>query len=129
MEEKIRLLVVDDEKQFLETISKRLALRGFDVTLAVSGEAAIEEAGKKDFDVALIDLKMPGMDGEQVIRALKKVNEVIEVIILTGYGSVDSAIRTTDLGAYNYLQKPCEFDTLLHVIKEAYQKRMQNKPT
>jgi len=127
MGEKIKLLIVDDEKQFLETICKRLELRGFEVTPVSSGEEAMEVARKKEFEIALIDLKMPGMDGEQVLEAFKKEHKFLEVIILTGHGSIDSAIRSTKLGAYNYLQKPCELDTLLHVIKEAYQKRIQKK--
>ena len=127
MEEKIRLLLVDDEKQFLETICKRLELRNFEVTPVSSGEQAIEAARKNEFEIALVDLKMPGMGGEQVLEALKKEHKFLEVIILTGHGSIDSAIRTTKLGAYYYLQKPCELETLLQVLKEAYQKRIQKK--
>ena len=127
MGDKIKLLVVDDEKQFLETICKRLELRDFEVTPVSSGEEAIEAARKKEVEIALVDLKMPGMDGEQVLEALKKEHKFMEVIILTGHGSIDSAVRSTKLGVYSYLQKPCELDTLLHLLKEAYQKRIQKK--
>lgn len=127
MEEKIRLLLVDDERQFLETICKRLELRNFEVTPVSSGEEAIKAARKNEFEIALVDLKMPGMGGEQVLEALKKEHKFLEVIILTGHGSIESAIRSTKLGAYYYLQKPCEFEMLLQVLKEAYQKRIQKK--
>lgn len=127
MEEKIRLLVVDDERPFLETICKRLELRNFDVTPVTSGEEAIEVARKNEFEIALVDLKMPGIGGEQVLEALKKEHKFLEVIILTGHGSIDSAVRSTKLGAYYYLQKPCELEILLQVLKEAYRKRIQKK--
>jgi two-component system NtrC family response regulator len=127
MGEKIRLLLVDDETQFLETICKRLELRNFEVTPVSSGEEAIEVARKNEFEIALVDLKMPGMSGEQVLETLKKEHKFLEVIILTGHGSIDSAIRSTKLGAYYYLQKPCELEMLLQVLKEAYQKRIQKK--
>jgi DNA-binding NtrC family response regulator len=127
MEEKIRLLLVDDETQFLETICKRLELRHFEVTPVSSGEEAIEVARKNEFEIALVDLKMPGMGGEQVLEALKKEHKFLEVIVLTGHGSIDSAIRSTKLGAYYYLQKPCELEMLLQVLKDAYQKRIQKK--
>ena len=127
MGEKIRLLLVDDERQFLETICKRLELRNFEVTPVSSGEEAIEAARKNEFEIALVDLKMPGMGGEQVLETLKKEHKFLEVIILTGHGSIDSAVRSTKLGAYYYLQKPCELEMLLQVLKEAYQKRIQRK--
>ncbi|HJX32262.1 MAG TPA: response regulator [Thermodesulfobacteriota bacterium] len=127
MGEKIRLLLVDDERQFLETICKRLELRNFEVTPVSSGEEAIEAARKNEFEIALVDLKMPGMGGEQVLETLKKEHKFLEVIILTGHGSIDSAVRSTKLGAYYYLQKPCELEMLLQVLKEAYQKRIQKK--
>jgi len=127
MGEKIRLLLVDDETQFLETICKRLELRNFEVTPVSSGEEAIEVARKNEFEIALVDLKMPGMGGEQVLETLKKEHKFLEVIVLTGHGSIDSAVRSTKLGAYYYLQKPCELEILLQVLKEAYQKRIQKK--
>lgn len=127
MGEKIKLLVVDDERQFLETICRRLELRNFEVTPVGTGEKAIEAARNQEFEIALVDLKMPGMDGEQVLEILKKEHKFLEVIILTGHGSIDSAVRSTKLGAYYYLQKPCELDTLLQVLKDAYQKRIQKK--
>jgi ActR/RegA family two-component response regulator len=93
MADKIKLLLVDDEKQFLETISTRLGMRDFDVTTANSGEEAIEAARKKEFEIALVDLNMPGIGGEKVLEILKREHKFMEVVILTGYGAIDSAIR------------------------------------
>lgn len=127
MADKIKLLLVDDEKQFLETISTRLGMRDFDVTAVSSGEEAIEAARKKGFEIALVDLNMPGIGGEKVLEILKREHKFLEVVILTGYGAIDSAIRCTKAGVYGYLEKPCELDTLLNVLREAYQRRVQNK--
>jgi DNA-binding NtrC family response regulator len=78
-------------------------------------------------DIALVDLKMPGISGEETLRALKKEHAWMEVVILTGHGSIDSAVETTRDGAYGYLQKPCELKHLLEVLMEAYKKRVMNK--
>lgn len=127
MENKIRLLIVDDEVQFLNSISRRLELRDFDVTKAVNGREAVEAARSKRFDLALIDLKMPGMDGKQVLEILKNEHKFLEAIILTGHGSLESAVECTKLGAYGYLPKPYELDQLIELLKEAYQVRLQKK--
>jgi DNA-binding NtrC family response regulator len=127
MADKIKLLLVDDEKQFLETISTRLGMRDFDVTAVSSGEEAIEAARKKGFEIALVDLNMPGIGGEKVLEILKREHKFMEVVILTGYGAIDSAIRCTKAGVYGYLEKPCELDALLNVLREAFQRRVQNK--
>jgi len=127
MERKIRLLIVDDEERFLRTISQRLSLRDFDVTPVSNGEAAIATAGKHTFDLALVDLKMPGMSGEDVLDLLKKNDPYIEVVILTGHGSIDSAVYCTQHGSFSYLQKPCETEELLAVLKDAYRRRVQRK--
>ncbi len=127
MSNKIKLLVVDDEVRFLETISQRLTMRDFDVTAVTSGQEAVDLADKQEFDLALVDLKMPGITGEEVLEILKKKHPFIEVIILTGHGSVESAVSCTQAGSYGYLQKPAETDELLEVLKNAYQKRVQRK--
>ena len=127
MPDKIRLLIVDDEVKFLDSISKRLELRGFDVAKASNGKDAVETARNEKFDLALLDLKMPGMDGRQVLEILKKEHKFIEIIILTGHGSLESAVECTKLGAYGYLPKPYELDSLLEVLKEAYEARLKKK--
>lgn len=127
MADNIRLLIVDDEVRFLKTLASRLELRGFDVTTADNGKLALELARKQTFDLAILDLKMPGLSGEDVLEVLKRDHPFIEVIILTGHGSIDSAVQCTQAGSYRYLAKPCETDQLLQVLKDAYQQRVQRK--
>lgn len=127
MAQKIKLLVVDDEERFLKTLTQRLSLRDFDVTPVNNGHNALEHAKKESFDLALVDLKMPGMSGEEVLEHLKRNDPHIEVVILTGHGSIDSAVLCTQLGSFSYLQKPCDTDELMKVLKDAYQKRVQRK--
>jgi len=125
--DKINLLIVDDEDRFLESTSKRLEVRDFNVIAVNRGDKALEAARKYPIDIALVDLKMPGMSGEQTLAALKKEHKWMEVVILTGHGSVDSAVECTRSGAYSYLQKPCELERLLEVLTEAYKKKVMNK--
>jgi len=126
-ENKIKLLMVDDEVKFLESISTRLVLKNFDVTTAVSGKEAIESAEKGFFDVAVVDFQMPGMDGVQVLNALKERHKYLEIIMLTGHATVDSAVECTKLGAFKYLEKPYNFEKLVEVVKEAYEARLKKK--
>lgn len=126
-EKRIKLLIVDDEEKFLESIAKRLQMRDFDVTTATRGADAVEIARQEKFDLALLDLKMPGMDGKQVLEILKKEHKYLEVIILTGHGSMDSAVDCTKLGAFSYLPKPYELDKLLDTLRLAYEERMRKK--
>lgn len=127
MSSKIRLLIVDDETRFLKTLAQRLSLRDFDVTPVENGRAALEAAAKEEFDLALVDLKMPGMSGEEVLEALKRDHPLMEVVILTGHGSVDSAVYCTRTGSHSYLQKPCGTEELLEVLKDAYEKRVKRR--
>ena len=124
---KINLLLVDDEEEFLKSMSTRLEVRDFNVIAVNRGEKALEAARNNPVDIALVDLKMPGIDGEETLKALKKEHKWMEVVILTGHGSVDSAVECTKSGAYLYLQKPCELDQLLDVLKDAYKKRVMNR--
>lgn len=127
MDDKIKLLIVDDEVDFLDSIAQRLEMRGFDVTKAPNGPVAIEHAATGAFDLALLDLKMPGMDGTEVLKLLKEEHNYIEVIMLTGHGSIDSAVECTKLGAFSYLSKPYELDKLLEVLRDAYETRLKKK--
>jgi ActR/RegA family two-component response regulator len=126
-QDRIRLLIVDDEVRFIETLSRRLGLRDFDVTAVTSGKEALKTARQQQFDLAIVDLKMPEMSGEHLLGLLKQGDPRIEVVILTGHGSIDSAVNCTKLGAFCYLQKPCETDELLRVLKEAYRRRVERK--
>ena len=123
----IKLLIVDDEEDFLKSIAERLGMRDFDATTATEGKLAIKAAKKGHFDVAIVDMRMPGMDGMELLQILKKKHKFLEVIILTGFGSIDSAVEATKLGAYSYLEKPYDFEKLLEVIKKAYEARLRKK--
>jgi len=127
MSDKVRLLVVDDDLKFLQSLAQRLQLRGFEVTTAANGQEALDKARAQTFDLALLDLKMPSIDGCQVLEVLKKEHQWLEVIILTGHGSIDSAIECTKLGAFDYLSKPYELDNLLQALNRAYQARLAKK--
>lgn len=127
MSEKIKLLIVDDEVQFLNALAQRLEIRGFHVTKATNGAEALQAARSDKFDLALLDLKMPGLDGKEVLQLLKKEHKHLEVIILTGHGSLDSAAECTKLGAFGYLPKPYELENLIKVLKEAYEERLKKK--
>jgi DNA-binding NtrC family response regulator len=126
-EKKINLLFVDDEEQFLESTAKRLELRGFHVIAVNRGDKAIEAARGQPVDIALLDLKMPGMDGEQTLQVLKAEHEWMEVVILTGHGSIVSAVECTRIGAFSYLEKPCEWERLISTLADAYKKKVMNK--
>jgi DNA-binding NtrC family response regulator len=125
--EGIKLLLVDDEVDFLKSLSERLSNRGFDVVTATDGEQALEAAKKGSFDIAIVDLKMPGMDGTEVLKLLKEKHKWLEVIMLTAYGTIDSAIEAAKLGAHGYLEKPYDFDKLVAAIKDAYTARLLKK--
>jgi len=122
----INLLVVDDEEEFLVSITKSLTVRNFKVIAVNRGEKAIETVKSHPFDVALVDLKMPGINGEETLSALKKEQEGLEVVILTGHGTIDAAIECTKIGAFAFLQKPCELTELLDTLTRAYEKKLKN---
>ncbi len=124
---KIDLLIVDDEEQFLKSISRSLEMRDFNVTAVNRGDKALEAARSHPIDIALVDLKMPGMDGQETLAALKKQHPWMEIVILTGHGTIDSAAACTRAGAFSYLQKPCEFDRLLETLTQAFKQRVMNK--
>lgn len=120
----IEILLVDDEIRFLTTLAERLSLRNFKVITATNGMEALEKARGSSLDLAIVDLKMPGMDGEDLLRKLKKEHPLMEVVILTGHGSAASKERCEDAGSYEYLQKPCETTELVTVLRAAFEKRM-----
>jgi DNA-binding response OmpR family regulator len=114
----IKILFVDDEKGFVEVISKRMAKRNIEVTRAYSGTEALQALRKKDFDVTVLDLKMEDMDGIEILKIFKKIVPDLPVIMLTGHGSEDAARDGIQLGASDYLTKPCDFEELINKIKE-----------
>ncbi|MFH2012430.1 MAG: response regulator [Pseudomonadota bacterium] len=128
--ETIRLLLVDDEEDFRTTLASRLRKRNIDVTDVGSGNEAIELTEKGSFDVAVVDIKMPGMDGIETLRQLKKIDPLVEVILLTGHGSIEAGIDGMRLGAYDYLMKPYNVKDLLQKIEDAYlRKQLEEERT
>lgn len=123
----ISLLLVDDEEDFRTTLANRLKRRNMDVTDAGSGEEAIEIIGKKSFDVAIVDIKMPGMDGIETLKRIKKIDPLLEVILLTGHASVEAGIEGIKAGAYDYVIKPCNVNDLLIKVEDACRRRMIEK--
>lgn len=118
-----RILLVDDEVVFTKNMSKLLTSRGYVVTPVNSGDSAIRELEENDFDVVVLDLKMPGMDGITTLKEIKKLGLFTETLILTGHGAIDTALEATKLGAYDYLTKPCEIDELVAKIEGAWGKK------
>jgi two-component system NtrC family response regulator len=121
----IKVLLIDDEETLLEYLSKRLLREGFTVKATFSGEEALEAASSEDFDVAVVDLKMPGMDGVQTQNGLKKIQKFLQCIVLTGHGSIDSALESGQQDAFKYLLKPIDYENLVETIKEAYERKIQ----
>ena len=118
-----KILLVDDEVVFTTNMGKLLTNRGYKVAAANSGDAAIQALEKESFDVVVLDLKMPGMDGLTTLKEIKKLGLFTETLILTGHGSIDTALEAIKLGAYDYLTKPCEIDDLVGKLEGAWQKK------
>ena len=123
----VRLLLIDDEKDFVNILSKRIKRRNIDVAKAFSGAEAIQALRGQEFDVAVLDLKMEDMDGIEVLKILKIMDPRLAVIMLTGHGSVEAAEQGMKLGAFDYLTKPCGFEELLEKIMGAYAHRKQDR--
>ncbi|MBI5571649.1 MAG: response regulator [Desulfomonile tiedjei] len=124
MDAKPNVLIVDDEERFRHTMRKLLTVRGLDPTTAGSGKEALELLRTHSYDVAIVDVRMPEMTGVELLAAMKKIDPQIEVIVLTGYASVDTAKAIIDLGAYDYLIKPYAVDELMEKIDSAYDRKL-----
>jgi DNA-binding NtrC family response regulator len=119
-----KVMIVDDEVDFLETIIKRLKARKIEVTGGESGQKALELLAGQDYDVIVLDVKMPGMDGIETLREIKKRKPLTEVIMLTGHASVESGIQGMQLGAFDYVMKPVALDELLEKMRQAYERKL-----
>ena len=119
LKKRIKLLLVDDEKRFVKILSKRLERRNVDVTTTFSGVEAIQALRKVDFDVAVLDLKMEDMDGLEVLKIFKKMYSKMEVIILSGHESEQTAREGIQYGAFDYLAKPCNIEILIDTIRKS----------
>ena len=124
---KSRLLLVDDEKQFIEALSERLSMRDYDVTTSLTGEDAIEKIENYNFDVVILDVRLPGIAGTEVLREIKNLKPLTEVIMLTGHGTVGMAIEGMKLGAYDILMKPCETEDLTAKIDKAHDRKAEQE--
>ena len=114
------VLLVDDEAPFVEALTRRLSKRELDITAAHDGTQALEKlAQSRMFEVVVLDVKMPGMDGIETLRQIKMAHPLIEVIMLTGHATVESAIEGMKLGAFDYLMKPCDIDDLVAKVEQA----------
>ena len=127
---KASVMIVDDEAQFVETLAKRLAKRDFRVNFAHSGQEALEKlggGGPTTTDVVILDVKMPGMDGLEALARIKDEHPLIEVIMLTGHATVESAIEGMKQGAFDYLMKPCDLEILIAKLNVAAEKKREHE--
>jgi DNA-binding response OmpR family regulator len=124
--EKIKILLVDDEKEFVETLSERIRMRDHDSEVALNGEQALKKMDDDLPDVVVLDLKMPGMDGMEVLRRIRKAYPKVQVIMLTGHGSEKDEEEAKKLGAFEYLEKPVEIETLMKKVKKAYKIKFES---
>jgi len=118
----LRVLLVDDEKEFVQTLSHRLRMRQFASEIAYNGQEALDFTDREDTEVILLDLKMPGIDGIEVLKKIKKSKPHIEVIILTGHGSEQDRKICMESGAFAYLHKPADIEIITETMKKAYEK-------
>ncbi len=117
---KIKVLLVDDEKAFIQTLAERLELRDFSVQTAFDGEEALSKIKEEDFDVVVLDVIMPGKNGIETLKEIKSLKPLINVIMLTGHATVETAIDGMKTGAFDYLMKPTDTSDLVGKIKKAY---------
>ncbi|MEK7825411.1 MAG: response regulator, partial [Nitrospirota bacterium] len=127
---KDKILIVDDEQDTRDLLAEILKGGGYAVSAMFDGPSAIEEARKNPFNLSFVDLKMPGMDGIEVIKQMHKIDLNMMIILLTGYGTIDSAVRAMKAGAYDYITKPFQVDEILMTAGRALEhQRLQTENT
>lgn len=126
MADKFKVLLVDDEEEFVKALAERLKMRDLQSDLVYDGEQALDFVEKKEPDVMVLDLRMPGIDGIEVLKQVKKAYPGIQVIILTGHGTEKDEERARSLGAFDYLEKPVNIETLVDRMKKAYRRRLED---
>jgi DNA-binding NtrC family response regulator len=119
-----KVLIVDDEVAFADNIAKLISKRGYEVTAVYNGQSAVEAVNEFDFDIIILDLKMPGLDGLATLKLIKEKKPEVEVVILTGHGSMESGIDGIQLGAFDFIMKPIRFEDLHEKIRQAYQRKL-----
>jgi len=126
MEEKLnaRVLLVDDEEEFISSLASRLEVRGLKVTGATRGAEAVDLVDKQQFDIIVLDLAMPGMDGLETLQKIKEKDPNAEIVMLSGHGSLKSGIEAIKLGAEDFLEKPVDLRELIEKIAEAREKHI-----
>ena len=118
------VMLVDDEVPFVEAMSRRLSRRDLKLLTAFSGQEALEKLDKnRNVDVVILDVKMPGMDGVEALQEIKRAHPLIEVIMLTAFATVESAVEGMKFGAFDYLMKPCELEQLMSKVSEATKRK------
>jgi DNA-binding NtrC family response regulator len=120
---KIKVLLVDDEEEYTEALAQRLEARNLSVITASNGDEAIARLREENIDVVILDMVMPGRSGVEVLKEIKQIQPLVEVILLTGHATVQSAIDSMTRGAFYYLMKPTEIKSLLEKIAHAYQRK------
>lgn len=124
---KTRVLVVDDEKDFARLLAERLELQGYDTDLCFGGKAALEKVINGDYDVVVLDLMMPAPDGITTLKQIKHHKPIVEVIMLSGQATRETAIEGMIQGAFEYLTKPCENETMVFKINEAHRRKREQE--
>jgi DNA-binding NtrC family response regulator len=124
---KINILLVDDEQDFLEMFSERLIARGFLVFSAQSGEEALARIRAGGIDVVILDVQMPGMDGIAILHEIKKIEPLVEVMLLTGQASVHTAVNGMKAGAFDYIMKPADMGELVEKLTNAYKRKSEQE--
>lgn len=119
-----KVLLVDDEKEFLEIMSERMKARDMDVTTAISAQQALEIIEKESFDAIILDFQMPGMDGMDALKAIKAKKPELQIILLTGYATVEKSVEAMKIGATDFIEKPADLEVLAEKIKNAKAEKM-----
>ena len=125
--EQIKMMLVDDEERFLQTTQKLLSRKGYSVVTATNGTEALEKLAGQNIHVVILDVKMPGMDGIATLKEIKRSHPLVEVIMLTGHATVESAVDGLKSGATDYLMKPTDIEELMKKVDEAYEKRQRHE--
>jgi len=119
-----KVLLVDDEEEFLEIMSERMKARDMEVTTATSAQQALEIIEKESFDAIILDFQMPGMDGMDALKTIKAKKPELQIILLTGYATVEKSVEAMKIGATDFVEKPADMEVLAEKIKSAKAEKM-----
>jgi len=119
----IKVLLVDDEAGFVDTLSRRLSLRKLEVRTAASADEALDILANETIDVVVLDVRMPGTDGLTATKSIKRRHPTVEVILLSGHATLEASVGGMALGAFDYLLKPVHLDELVYKIEDAHRKK------